>query len=136
MTVLVAEEDPQTLALLRSVLETDGFRVLTTTNARDAVNVAFEQTPSLILLDAEIRGGFDIVRADADTEPGHLRLTDGIGFLRIMNEDERLARVPIVVMTADSVETAAFAGTRVKEFLRKPLAPADVMSAVRRVQES
>jgi serine/threonine protein kinase len=134
VTVLVAEEDPQTMALLRSVLETDGFRVLTTTNARDAVDLAFEQTPSLILLDAEIRGGFDVVLEDADTEPGTSRVTDGMGFLRIMNADERLARVPVVVMMETASDTAAFAGTRVREFLRKPLAPADVMSTVRRVQ--
>src|SRR5207245_2362065 len=91
VTVLVAEEDPHTTALLRSVLETDGYRVLTTANARDAVNLAFEQSPSLILLDAAIRGGFDIVLDDADTEPGSTRTTDGVGFIRIMNEDERLA---------------------------------------------
>src|ERR1051326_8363693 len=69
ITILVAEEDPQTAALLRSVLETDGYRVVATSNAEEAVNLAFEQSPSLILLDAEIRGGMDIPLDNDDTAP-------------------------------------------------------------------
>ncbi|HEX7191598.1 MAG TPA: serine/threonine-protein kinase [Thermoanaerobaculia bacterium] len=133
ITVLVAEEDPQTMALLRSVLETDGYRVVATSNAEEAVNLAFEQSPSLILLDAEIKGGMDIVLDDADTTPGDTRFVDGIGFLRIIREDERLSRVPVVVMTAGTeVEPLKDAGA--VEFLRKPLAPANVTDTVRRLQ--
>jgi serine/threonine protein kinase len=133
ITVLVADEDPQTTALLRSVLETDGYRVLTTSNAEEAVNLAFEQSPSLILLDAEIKGGVDLVLEDTDTAPGNARFIDGIGFLRIMREDERLSRVPVVVMTsAEEVDPLKDAGAA--EFLRKPLAPGDVTSTVRRLQ--
>jgi serine/threonine protein kinase len=134
ITVLVAEEDPQTMALLRSVLETDGYRVLGTSNAEEAVNLAFEQTPSLILLDAEIKGGMDIVLDDADTAPGDERFVDGIGFLRIMREDDRLKRVPVVIMTSESPANPTLKDAGAAEFLRKPLAPADVMEAVRRLQ--
>lgn len=134
ITVLVAEEDPQTMALLRSVLETDGYRVLATSNAEEAVNLAFEQHPSLILLDAEIKGGMDIVLDDADTAPGNDRFVDGIGFLRIMREDERLSRVPVVMMTSDAEANATLKDAGAAEFLRKPLAPADVAETVRRLQ--
>jgi serine/threonine protein kinase len=133
ITVLVADEDPQTMALLRSVLETDGYRVVTTSSAEEAVNLAFEQNPSLILLDAEIKGGMDIVLDDADTAPGDERFVDGIGFLRIIREDERLSRVPVVVMT-DTSEVTSLKDAGAAEFLRKPLAPADVTDTVRRLQ--
>ncbi|HEY2091863.1 MAG TPA: serine/threonine-protein kinase [Thermoanaerobaculia bacterium] len=133
ITILIAEEDPQTMALLRSVLETDGYRVLTTSTAEEAVNLAFEQSPSLILLDAQIKGGVDIVIDDADTAPGDDRFVDGIGFLRILREDERLSRVPVVVMT-ETTEVTPLLDAGAAEFLRKPLAPADVTETVRRLQ--
>ena len=133
ITILVAEEDPQTAAMLRSVLETDGYRVVATSNAEEAVNLAFEQNPSLILLDAEIRGGMDLPLDNDDTAPGHDRYVDGIGFLRILREDERLSRVPVVVMTAGT-EATPLKDAGAAEFLRKPLAPAAVTETVRRLQ--
>ena len=132
MSVLVADEDPQTMALLERPRDRRLPRA-TTTNAEEAVNLAFEQNPSLILLDAEIKGGMDIVLDDADTAPGDERFVDGIGFLRIIREDERLSRVPVVVMTEAS-EVATLKDAGAAEFLRKPLAPAAVTETVRRLQ--
>jgi serine/threonine protein kinase len=140
LTVLVADHDPHAVTFLRSVLETDGYRVVTTSNARDAVNAAFDQTPSVILLDASIRGGFDLVNPQADTAPGlglgpDLTGADGIGLLRILSADAKLSRVPILVMSeeADSRLRNAYSQSGAAEFLLKPLAPGDVTTAVRRV---
>ena len=143
VTVLVADHDPHTVAFLRSVLETDGYRVITTSSARDAVNAAFDLGPSVILLDAGIKGGFDLVNPDADTAPGlglgpDLRGADGIGLLRILGGDAKLSRVPILVMSdaADTNLRNAYAQCGAAQFLVKPLAPADVTEAVRRVHVS
>jgi len=140
VTVLVADHDPHTVAFLRSVLETDGYRVVTTSSAREAVNAAFDQSPSVILLDASIKGGFDLVNPDADTAPGlglgpDLRGADGIGLLRIMSSDEKLMRVPVVVMSdaGDAALRHAYARSGAVEFLVKPLAPVDVTESVRRL---
>jgi CheY-like chemotaxis protein len=75
----------------------------------------------------------DIVIDDADTAPGDDRFVDGIGFLRILREDERLSRVPVVVMT-ETTEVTPLLDAGAAEFLRKPLAPADVTETVRRLQ--
>jgi|GEM_PF-563925 len=143
MTVLVADHDPHTVAFLRSVLETDGYRVVTTSSARDAVNAAFDLAPSVIMLDAAIKGGFDLVNPDADTAPGlglgpDLRGADGIGLLRILNGDAKLARVPVLVMSdaSDTNLRNAYTRSGAAQFLVKPLAPGDVTEAVRRVQVS
>jgi serine/threonine protein kinase len=140
VTVLVADQDPHSVAFLRSVLETDGYRVVATSNARDAVNVAFDQTPSVILLDAAIRGGFEGVTPDTDTAPGlglgpDLTGADGIGILKILRADAKLSRVPILVMSEQQYSNLRHAYTHsgAAEFLLKPLAPADVTTAVRRV---
>jgi CheY-like chemotaxis protein len=65
--------------------------------------------------------------------PGDERFVDGIGFLRILREDERLSRVPVVVMT-ETTEVTPLLDAGAAEFLRKPLAPADVTETVRRLQ--
>ena len=141
MTVLVADHDPHAVAFLRSVLETDGYRVVATDNARDAVNAAFDVAPAVVMLDATIKGGFDLVNPDTDTAPGlglgpDLRGADGIGVLRIFNGDAKLARVPVLVMSeaGDANLRSAYTSSGAAQFLLKPLAPADVMEAVRRVQ--
>jgi len=140
VTVLVADADVHDAAFLRSVLETDGYRVLTTNSAREAVNVAFDQGPSVILLDATIRGGFDLVNPDSDTAPGlglgpDLRSADGIELLRILNSDEKLRSVPVLVVSEASDERLrdVYARHGAVEFLTKPLAPGNVTDAVRRL---
>ena len=128
------------MAFLRSVLEADGYRVVAPSSARDAVDAAFDLSPAVILLDAGIKGGFDLVNPDADTAPGlglgpDLRGADGIGVMRIFSGDEKLRSVPILVMS-DETDTNlrnAYAHYGAAEFLVKPLAPADVTDVVRRL---
>jgi serine/threonine protein kinase len=131
VTVLVADADVHDAAFLRSVLETDGYRVLTTNSAREAVNVAFDQGPSVIVLDASIRGGFDIVNADFSAALG----ADGIGLLRILGSDEKLKSVPVLVVSEASDDRLrdVYAQHGAVEFLTKPLAPGSVTEAVRRL---
>jgi serine/threonine protein kinase len=122
VTVLVADHDPHSVAFLRSVLETDGYRVVATNNARDAVDVAFDQTPSVILLDAAIRGGFE-------------GAADGLGILKILGADAKLSAVPVLVMSEEQSSSLrdSYTLSGAADFLLKPLAPADVTNAVRRV---
>ena len=79
ITVLVIEHDLEALSFLTGVLQADGYRVLATSNAREGVNLAFEQTPAMIFLDAKIRGGFDL-----PPEAGEELVADGLGFVRIV----------------------------------------------------
>jgi len=129
VTVLVADADAHDTAFLRSVLETDGYRVVTTNSAREAVNVAFDQGPSVILLDATIRDGFDIVTPDSDNG------ADGIGLLRILGSDEKLKSVPVLVVSeaSDARLRDVYARHGAVEFLTKPFAPGSVTEAVRRL---
>ncbi|HVR39117.1 MAG TPA: serine/threonine-protein kinase [Thermoanaerobaculia bacterium] len=138
VTVLVADSDPHTLAFLRGVLETDGYRVFATTNAREAVDVAFEQSPAVIVLDTGIRGGFDMVLPDDDTTPGSVPLSgaDGLAFLRIIRSDDKLSRVPIVVTSELAALQKPYSQSGAAEFLQKPLAPESVTAAVRRAHLS
>ena len=130
MSVLVVEDDPDTLALIGTALEGDGFRVIPAMNARAGVELAFEQNPSIILLDAKIRGGFDL--GDTSDDPTGV---DGLGFCRIVRSDSKLVEVPIIVMNEQTLSMLqpAFQVSGAADIIIKPLTGEDVVAAVRRV---
>jgi CheY-like chemotaxis protein len=111
-------------------LQAEGYRVLATSNAREGVNLAFEQTPAMIFLDAKIRGGFDL-----PSEAGEELAADGLGFVRIVQRDERLRPVPIILMSDDTLIEldAAFRTAGVSAVMRKPLSTGDDVDAVRMI---
>src|SRR4029077_18647099 len=49
--ILVADDDPEILKLIKQELETGGYQVLTATNGQTVIRIAQTQTPALIVLD-------------------------------------------------------------------------------------
>jgi PAS domain S-box-containing protein len=80
-TVLVVDDDEDTLSLLNDVLIAHGFTVHTATLGGEGLAVAREVRPSLILLDVTLPD------------------LDGHAALERLREDERLNDVPVIVMT-------------------------------------
>jgi DNA-binding response OmpR family regulator len=119
ITVLVIEHDPEALNFLSGVLQAEGYRVVSTSNAREGVNLAFEQSPGMIFLDAKIRGGFDLPPESDGEAPAA----------------ERLRPVPIILMTDDTLIQldSAFQKAGVADVMIKPLSTSDVVDAVRMI---
>jgi two-component system, OmpR family, alkaline phosphatase synthesis response regulator PhoP len=68
--VLVAEDEPHLLRLVKFRLEREGYQVLTATDGEAALRVARDEHPDLCVLDVMMpkRSGFDVLcelRADA-----------------------------------------------------------------------
>ena len=61
---LVVEDDPETRALETDVLEEGGFNVLQARNGEDALRLAQERQPGVVLLDIALptASGFDVLR--------------------------------------------------------------------------
>ncbi len=61
---LVVEDDPETRALETDVLEGSGFNVLQARNGEDALRLAQERQPGVVLLDIALptSSGFDVLR--------------------------------------------------------------------------
>jgi len=104
--VLIADDDPVILELLKTTLRSDAFRLYTATDGETALNIARSVRPSLILLDWLMPGldGTDVTRA-----------------LRA-ESDPYFRDVPIVLITAEAgaAKTQEGFAAGVTDYLTKP----------------
>jgi len=78
--ILVVEDNPKNLKLVRDVLTYAGFEVIEATSGEDGVRLAHEMVPDLILMDLQLPG------------------IDGAEALRQIRTGEK--QVPVVALTA------------------------------------
>jgi DNA-binding response OmpR family regulator len=76
--VLVADDEPHLLRLVKFRLEREGYEVLTATDGETALKVAREEHPDLCVLDVMMpkRSGFDVLR--------ELRADDGFAGMKVI----------------------------------------------------
>lgn len=84
--ILVVDDAADNLAMISLALQQQGYKVVTAANGEDAVTVAAQTRPNLILMDI------------------NLPELDGLGATRRILENETLRDVPIVVVTAFGTE--------------------------------
>jgi two-component system cell cycle response regulator DivK len=93
--ILVVEDNPKNLKLVRDVLQYSGYEVIEATSGEDGVRLAAEARPDLILMDLQLPG------------------IDGTEALRRIRADDQNADIPIVAVTAFAMNDdrdRAFAG--------------------------
>jgi CheY-like chemotaxis protein len=111
--VLVVDDNEQNLKLARDVLRVAGFRTLEATGGREAIALANEQLPDVVLL--------DLLLPDLD----------GVEVARELKGNARTAHIPLVALTAvrvgdeELLQKAGFAG-----HLEKPIRVADFPAQV------
>ena len=100
---LVADRDPEVRSLSRQVLGDEGYEIEEVDTAGQAVNLAFSHDPALVVLASDVDGGQDIaisrelsVAFADELLPRH----GGLRFCRLLQNDPRLRRVPILVITS------------------------------------
>lgn len=113
--VLVVEDDPASRALLRQLLERDGYRVMAVADGEAAVHAVAEHSPDLVLLDV-----------------GLPRL-DGYEVTRLLRRDPRTATLPVLLITGRTQPEDVVAGldAGADDFLRKPFDRAELMARIR-----
>jgi PAS domain S-box-containing protein len=108
---LIVEDDAKAADLIRLQLEAEGFKVMHSPSAEDALAIAAEQPVSLITL--------DIMLPDMD----------GWEFLRRIKELPDLQRIPVVIISivADSDRGAALGASAV---MQKPISRQDLYDSL------
>ena len=113
-TILVVEDEPEIVELLRSYLERDGHRVLTAADGEAAIREVEAATPDLVVLDLMLPrlDGWEVSR-------------------RI----RALMPVPIIMLTARDREEDKIRGLELgaDDYVTKPFSPREVVARVRAV---
>ena len=116
-TVLVAEDESALVTLLRYNLEREGYRVLEARDGEEALLVAAEEQPDLVVLD------------------WMLPQLSGIEVCRRLRGRQETRNVPIIMLTARGEESDRIRGldTGADDYLTKPFSMTELLARLRAV---
>lgn len=113
-TILIIEDEPELARILRSYLESAGFKVVTADRGDRGLQVWRSEQPDLVLLDLNLPGmdGLDVARA-------------------IRKESD----APLIMVTARVEEADRLIGLELgaDDYISKPFSPREVVARVRTV---
>ena len=112
-TILVVDDDPRTVEIIRLRLANDGFHVLTAADGEQALELARRERPALIVLDLM------------------LPRIDGLDICHILREEAE-SDVPIIMLTARASEDDRLRGLHggADDYLTKPFSPRELSARV------
>ena len=85
-TVLIADDKAAGRELVRTVLEKAGFTVIEASDGMEAVRIARESDPDLIILDLHMPG------------------LDGFGVIQELRREQRFSKTPVMALTASAMQ--------------------------------
>jgi two-component system alkaline phosphatase synthesis response regulator PhoP len=117
-TILVVDDEPHIVEIVRDYLKQAGYRVVTAGDGQMALTLARHERPDLIVLDLMLPGGID-----------------GLEVCRRLRRDPGLTEVPIIMLTARVEETDRLIGLELgaDDYVTKPFSPREVVARVRAV---
>ena len=112
--VLVVDDDVKTVELVKLYLDRDGYRVLTAYDGVEALRLAREGHPDLIVLDLMLPG------------------IDGLQVCRTLRQE---SDVPIIMLTAKTTDQDKLTGLGLgaDDYVTKPFSPRELAARVRAV---
>jgi DNA-binding response OmpR family regulator len=113
-TILIVDDEERLVSLVRAYLEQEGFQVVTARDGRQALFVARQARPDLIILDLMMPE------------------MDGYEFLRLHRQEQN---TPVIMLTARVEETDRILGLEMgaDDYMTKPFSPRELEARVRAV---
>jgi len=111
--ILIVEDDPQNLKLVRDTLQVKGYRTIEARTGEEGVQFARAQHPAIILMDIQLAG------------------ISGVEAFRQIRADPATRAIPVVAVTASErqkIMPAGFDG-----FQGKPISVRELLETVRRL---
>ncbi|OGW82019.1 MAG: hypothetical protein A3G33_04535 [Omnitrophica bacterium RIFCSPLOWO2_12_FULL_44_17] len=111
--ILVLDDDPDVISLLKLRLDKEGYQVFTGTDGLQGLMKVRGQMPDLIIMDVMMPN------------------LNGREFYKKMKDNEETAMIPIIVMTGHPFLRAEFEKMRCDYFAVKPIHPGEIMPVIR-----
>ncbi|MBI5211529.1 MAG: response regulator [Elusimicrobia bacterium] len=115
--IIVADDEPDLLELLRSALEKEGFQVDAATNGREALDAIRANPPDIVVLDLSmpLMSGFEVCSA--------------------VRQDPLLEHLPIIILSATSGGSTKVEGLNLgaDDFITKPVDLSELLARIRMI---
>ena len=110
--ILVVDDDPKTVSLVKLYLESDGHKVLCAYDGVEALRLAREERPNLIVLDLMLPG------------------LDGLQVCRTLRTE---SDVPVIMLTAKTTEGDKLTGLELgaDDYVTKPFSPRELAARIK-----
>ncbi len=116
--VVVIEDDPEMINLVKLILKKEGFDVTGAMGGRDGLDAIEHLDPDLVLL--------DLMMPDID----------GWEVYQTMKASEQMKHIPVIIITAKAQSIDKVLGlhiAKVDDYITKPFSPNELVASVRRV---
>jgi DNA-binding response OmpR family regulator len=115
--ILVAEDEADVLQLVNLALQRAGFEVLKAEDGATAVRLAREHSPALIVMDIMMPG------------------MTGLEACRLLKQDSRTMRIPVVMLTAKAEEVDRIVGLELgaDDYVTKPFSPRELVLRIQAI---
>jgi two-component system phosphate regulon response regulator PhoB len=115
--ILIIEDDRAIVEMLEYNLQEAGYETVPALNGKDGVTLAGKESPDLVILDIM------------------LPIIDGFEVCRILKNDQALAHIPIIILSAKSQETDKIVGLELgaDDYVTKPFSPRELIARTRAI---
>lgn len=116
-TVLIVEDNPDILEILKYNLTKEGYDTIEAEDGKKACALAVEKLPSLVLLDLM------------------LPLVDGLQVCKFLKRNADTKNIPIIIVSAKDEESDIVSGLELgaEDYLTKPFSPKELLARMKAV---
>jgi twitching motility two-component system response regulator PilH len=118
--VLIVDDSPTIVAMLRKFLQQSGYLTLEAGDAEKGIEIARAEMPHLIFLDIVLPG------------------MNGFAALRTLRKDPATHQIPIVMISGNEQATEQFYAQRIgaDDFMKKPFSRSEVFARIERLLDA
>jgi len=115
--ILIVDDSPTEVHVLKTMLEKNGFETLTAMSGEEGLEKARSERPDLVLMDIVMPG------------------LNGFQATRQLTRDPETADIPVIIVTTKDQETDRIWGLRqgAKDYITKPVEERDLVAKVKAV---
>ncbi|MBF0122358.1 MAG: response regulator [Candidatus Omnitrophica bacterium] len=113
--ILIVDDEPSSILILRSCLQKDGFEVFEATNGYEALSLVKKNIPDLIIMDQM------------------MPKMDGIKTAGLLKVDTRFSKIPVIMLTAsaDKADQRLSEQVGISAFMNKPLNTEAILAKIK-----